>query len=142
MLEEFNRILQGTYQDYNGITYTHLEQGRAGGELIIGPKHLNPNGAVHGAVLVALADSVAMAGCVYTYELLPATTTSLAISYIRAVRSGKITAEATCLSRGRTVSAWQVECKDDEDRLLAVVQINFALIKPGSTVWEKQLQGD
>lgn len=139
LLPMFSKILEGTYQELNGINYSHVEKGKAIGWMEVKSHHLNPNGTIHGAALVALADSIAMAGVIYTYDFSPAATTSLAISFIKTVNTGKVRAEAKILSKGRNVSAWQVDCFDEEDNLLATVQANFCLIKKGSTKWENQL---
>lgn len=140
MLEQFNEILKGTYQELNGIKYTHVEKGKAIGSMEVKPHHLNPNGTIHGAALVALADSIAMAGLIYTYDLVPAATTNLSISFLKTVKTGEVRAEAKILSKGRTVSAWQVDCYDEDDNLLATMQANFALIKKGSTKWEQDFE--
>lgn len=140
MLEQFNEILKGTYQELNGIKYTHVEKGKAIGSMEVKPHHLNPNGTIHGAALVALADSIAMAGLIYTYDLVPAATTNLSISFLKTVKAGEVRAEAKILSKGRTVSAWQVDCYDEDDNLLATMQANFALIKKGSTKWEQDFE--
>lgn len=140
MLNQFNEILKGTYQELNGIKYSHLEKGKAIGWMDVKSHHLNPNGTIHGAALVALADSIAMAGLIYTYDLSPAATTSLSISFIKTVKTGRVRAEANILSQGKTVSAWQVDCYDEADNLLASVQANFCLLKKGSTRWENKLE--
>lgn len=133
-------ILEGTYQDYNGINYSLVEKGKAEGWMEVKSHHLNPNGTLHGAALVALADSIAMAGVIYTYDLSPAATTSLSISFLKTVKAGKVRAEAKMLSKGKHVTAWQVDCFDQEDNLLATVQANFCLLKKGTTKWENQLK--
>ncbi len=138
LLSKFNEVLKGTYQELNGIKYTHVEKGQARGSMEVKPFHLNPNGTIHGAALVALADSVAMAGLIYTYDMVPAATTNLSISFLRAVKSGEVRAEAKILSQGRTVSAWQTDCYDEDNNLLATLQIQFALIKKSSAEWEKK----
>ncbi len=140
MLTKFNAVLKGTYQELNGIRYTHVEKGKAIGSMEVESHHLNPNGTIHGAALVALADSVAMVGLIYTYDMVPAATTNLSVSFLRPVKSGEVRAEAQILSKGRNVSAWQVDCYDDRDTLLATIQIHFALIKKGSTKWERELE--
>ncbi|HZK43274.1 MAG TPA: PaaI family thioesterase [Syntrophomonadaceae bacterium] len=139
MFETFNEILKGTYQELNGIRITHVEKGEAIGVIDIESHHLNPNGTLHGAVLVTLADSVAMTGVVYSYDIAPAATTSLSISFIKTVKTGQVRAEAKMLSQGRNVSAWQVDCYDEKNNLLATVQSNFSMLKKGSTEWEEKM---
>lgn len=135
--EIFNEVIKGTYQEYNGIKNTYFAKGKAIGTMEVRPHHLNPNGTIHGGALMTLADCIAMAGLVYTYDFNPAATTSLSISFLKTVKSGEIRAEANILSQGKTASAWQVDCFDEDNNLLATVQVNFSLLKKGSTKWEK-----
>lgn len=60
---------------------------------------------------------MAIFGCVYSYEVASVTTICLNVSYLKSVKSGKITATARMLSQGKTLSHWQVEMKDDGDQL-------------------------
>lgn len=140
MLPIFSKILEGTYQELNGINYSHVEKGKAIGWMEVKSHHLNPNGTIHGAALVALADSIAMAGLIYTYDFSPAATTSLSVSFIKTVKTGKVSAEAKMLSKGKNVSAWQVDCFDEDNNLLATMQVNFCLLKKDSTKWEDQIK--
>ncbi|NLJ72505.1 MAG: PaaI family thioesterase [Syntrophomonadaceae bacterium] len=140
MIEQFNKVTAGYYQEFNGIKYTYVEKGKAEGTMEIMPHHLNPNGTIHGGALVALADSIAMAGMIYAYDFVPAATTNLSISFLRTAKSGEVKALAKILSKGRNVSAWQVDCYDEGSNLLSTMQVNFVLIKESSTEWEKKFK--
>ena len=48
--------------------------------------------------------------------------------FLRAVREGLLTAEATPIHRGRTQQLWQVLVTDEQDRLVARGQVRLANI--------------
>lgn len=122
-------VTGGTYIEYNGIRLTKIEKGLVRGKIEIRPELLNPNGILHGGVLGTLADTVAIFGCIYVYEVPTVTTVSLNLTYVRSVKSGAVTATAGMLSQGKNISHWRVDIADDEDRLLAVASVSYSIKK-------------
>jgi acyl-CoA thioesterase len=120
-------ITGGTYIEYNGIRLTEIGDGHARGELEIKPELLNPNRVLHGGVFGTLADTVAIFGCIYVYEVASVTTVGLNISYLKSAKSGTISANARMLSRGKTISHWQVDIMDDNEQLLAVAFVSYSI---------------
>ena len=49
-----------------GIEVLTVERGRMTGRIAIAPRHLAPNGFLHAATVVALADTICGYGCVVT----------------------------------------------------------------------------
>jgi 1,4-dihydroxy-2-naphthoyl-CoA hydrolase len=117
----------GTYIEYNGIRLTDIGKGRVRGKLEIKPELLNPNRVLHGGVLGTLADTVAIFGCIYVYEVASVTTVSLTLTYLKSVKSGEVTATARMLSQGKNISHWQVDITDDDDQLLAVASMSYSI---------------
>ncbi len=117
----------GTYVALNGIYLTEIGKGHVSGELEITPQQLNPNRILHGGVIVTLADTVAIFGCGYLYQVYTLSTISLTVSYLKAVKSGKIIAKGRVLSKGKSISIWQVDIHDEEGNLCAVVNISFSI---------------
>ena len=78
-------------------------------------------GVLHGGALMALADSLGgYCAMLNLPEGASATTTiESKTNFLRAVRSGKVTATARPLHRGRTVIVVDTELRDDEGRLVA-----------------------
>jgi uncharacterized protein (TIGR00369 family) len=76
-------------------------------------------GALHGGVLMSLADNL---GGVCAYLNLPAgagtATISSSTNFVRAVRDGTVTATAVPLRVGRTVIVVQTALRDDAGRLV------------------------
>src|SRR6476469_2080227 len=88
---------------------TAIEPGRAVFEMEAGERHHNPMGTLHGGVYCDLAD--AAMGYAYAATLREGesfTTVELKINFLRAVREGKLTAEAKVIKAGSALG--YVEC--------------------------------
>jgi uncharacterized protein (TIGR00369 family) len=120
-------VTGGTYIEYNGIRLMEIEKGHVRGMLEIKPELLNPNRILHGGVLGTLADTVAIFGCIYVYEVASVTTVNLTMTYLKSVKSGAVTATARMLSQGKNISHWRVDMTDDDGRLLAVASVSYAI---------------
>jgi uncharacterized protein (TIGR00369 family) len=123
----YSSITGGTYIEYNGIRLVELRKGYACGELEIRPELLNPNKVLHGGVFSTLADTVAIFGCVYCYEVAAVTTVSLTLSYLKSVKSGTIRAAGKMLLQGKTISHWHVDISDEEGQMLATALVSFSI---------------
>ncbi len=123
----FPEVTAGSYIEYNGIRLTTIENGYARGEIDIRPELLNPNKVLHGGVLGTLADTVAIFGCVYAYEVPSVTTVNMTVSYLRPVNSGTVAAEATMLSEGKNISHWRVDITDGEGRQVAAAFVSYSI---------------
>ncbi len=120
-------VTGGTYIEYNGIRLTEIRNGIVRGEIVIRPELLNPNKVLHGGVFGTLADTVAIFGCVYVYEVASVTTVSLNITYLKSAKSGTVSATAKMLSRGKTISNWQVDMTDETGELLAMASVSYSI---------------
>lgn len=124
---KYTDITDGTYIAYNGIRLTEIGNGLVRGEIEIRPELLNPNKVLHGGVFGTLADTVAIFGCVYVYEVASVTTIGLNITYLKSAKSGTVSATAKMLSQGKTISNWQVEMMDEGGQLLAVALVSYSI---------------
>jgi uncharacterized protein (TIGR00369 family) len=103
-----------------GFTICAIEPGRATFAMHVDARHHNPLGTLHGGIYVDLAD--AAMGFAYAATLADDetfTTVELKINYLRAVREGRITAEATVIKAGSTLGYVECEVKDASGTLLA-----------------------
>lgn len=122
---KWDDFVRGSYVEYNGIYLTHIEKGFIRGETEIKPEYLNPLGVLHGGAMVTLADTIAIMGCGYLYEAVDVTSTGLNIQYLKSVKSGIVVAEGKVLSKGKSVSAWQVDLYDKDNNHIAAAQVSF-----------------
>ena len=103
-----------------GMSATEFEPGRVTFAIDVGPVHANPMGTVHGGVLTTLADSamgIALASTLEDGETF--TTVELKINFLRAVRSGRLSATGTIRQAGRTIALTTCDVVDGEGRLVA-----------------------
>ena len=109
--EGFNAIGEGRLPGLLGIEITALDDGIVGARLQILPTHLAPNGYLHAATVIALADTACGYGCVTT---LPVdadgfTTAELKANLTGTVTEGSIVCRARPVHLGRTTQVWDAE---------------------------------
>jgi uncharacterized protein (TIGR00369 family) len=106
--DELNALLPGTLPGLIGLTVTDHEPGRLTAALDVRPELLAPNGYLHAATVVALADT---ACGLATRALLPEgsagfTTIELKSNFLGTVRDGRISVVATNAHAGRSTQVW------------------------------------
>lgn len=93
-------------------------------------------GIMNGGVSLLLAESAASIGAVISSDLTKVAPVGIEINanHLRAVSRGKVTAEANSVYHGKTVSVWQIEIKDDRNKLVCVSRCTLALRKGAARV--------
>jgi len=108
------------FAKYVGIEIVEVAKGRAKVKLDLRKEHLNGVNIVHGAVLFALADyAFAIASNSHGQVALAINAT---ISFLKAVSSGTIYAEAVELSRNPKLATYKIDVFHDSGDLLAIFQ--------------------
>jgi uncharacterized protein (TIGR00369 family) len=103
-----------------GFALKEIEPGRAVFEMEVDDRHHNPMGTLHGGVYCDLAD--AAMGFAYAATLNEGetfTTVELKINFLRAVRKGKLVAEAKVVKAGSTLGFIECEVTDQSGKLVA-----------------------
>jgi uncharacterized protein (TIGR00369 family) len=105
----------GFLPDHLGLDWVELRTGFAQGGLEIGKQHLAPNGYLHAATVVALADTACGYGCIASLPGGAAnfTTAELKTNFIGTAREGRISCEARLVHGGRTTQVWDAEVKSE-----------------------------
>lgn len=132
------RFETADFSQWIGLELVSLDDGASEIRLKLEPHHLNPGGIVHGGVVAAMLDVAA--GLAHRTKLgLDAThvTIQLHIDYMKAVRSGVITARGRSLQTGRRVGHSEASLWDEEERQLARASATFMIVKPGSVMRER-----
>ena len=107
-LDKLNARATGTLPGLFGFRVTGLEEGRVAAELTIRPEFLAPNGYLHAATIIALADTACGYACI---AHLPQgaesfTTIELKSNFLGSARDGVIQCTARPLHQGRTTQVW------------------------------------
>lgn len=121
-IDELHRRLAGTLPGRFGLRVTRLVQGELDAEVDVQPWMLAPNGFLHAASQLVLADTAAGYACA---AHLPATASSfttieLKTNFLGTVREGTIRAEARSEHLGRTTHVWAATVFGAGDRRLAL----------------------
>lgn len=106
--EQLTRIGDGHLPGYLGFVVTSVQAGRLQAEITVQPHHMAPNGFLHAATVIALADTAAGYGC---RTVLPEgatgfTTIELKSNFLGTAREGTIECTASALHLGRTTQVW------------------------------------
>ncbi len=116
ILEELNERGSGTLPGLIGLEIMEAGSGRISGRLDLRAELMAPNGYLHAATVIALADT----SCGYgTFVNLPEgaegfTTIELKCNFVGTKRDGAIACEAKLVHGGRTTQVWDATVSDEE----------------------------
>ena len=110
-LEEYKRFGAGHLPGLAGVEILAVGEQGVESRLAVRPEVMAPNGFLHAATVVALADTSSGYGCV---ALLPEgasgfTTIELKANFLGTTREGAIRCRATPVHLGRTTQVWDAE---------------------------------
>jgi 1,4-dihydroxy-2-naphthoyl-CoA hydrolase len=116
-----------------GIEFDGAEDGVVRAHLTLEQKHFAPNGYVHAASVVALADTAAGYGCLLN---LPEggtgfTTIELKANFIGTARDGSLECIATLLHGGRTTQVWDAAIRSGEKTIAVFRCTQLVLYESG-----------
>lgn len=116
------------FADLPGLEIDTGPGGRSTSRLTAAPRHLNPNGVVHGTLLYALADSgmgAALSSVLADGEI--CSTIELKIDDFRPTLPGLLRCDTRTIHRGRRTDALESEVFDEQARLLARATGTFTI---------------
>lgn len=121
-IDQLNARSEGYLPGLMGIEFLSMEPGRLTSRLTVRPELLAPNGYLHAAVIVALADTTCGYG---TFTDLPKgadnfTTIELKSNFLSTAREGVIACTATRVHGGRTTQVWDAEVTGENGKTLAL----------------------
>ena len=131
--DELNALLPGTLPGLLGIVIDSHEPGRLTSHLDVRPELLAPNGYLHAATVVGLADT----SCGLATRALLAegatgfTTIELKSNHLGTAREGRIDAAATNVHAGRTTQVWDAVVTDaGSGKTLALFRCTQSVLWP------------
>jgi uncharacterized protein (TIGR00369 family) len=87
----------------------------------------NPQGGLHGGV-IAFALDISM-GHLLRRQSGPGTTVEIKVQYLKAARSGRVTATGRFLRRGRNLSYLRAELTDEQGEMIAYATSTWMAVK-------------
>lgn len=132
-VEQLNALSAGTFPGLLGFTVVDVHDDGLSARLAVRPDLLAPNGYLHAAVVVALADTA----CGFaTRRVLPDgasgfTTIELKSNFLSTARAGAIACRARLAHGGRTTQVWDAAVTAEETgRTLALFRCTQAVLWP------------
>lgn len=128
-LSQLNQLCQNSAVSHLGIEFTAQGENYLEATVPVDSRTTQPFGLLHGGVSATLAETLGSAAALLSAEekQLPVGT-ELNISHLKAVKQGKATGRATPLHLGRESQVWNVEIRDETDRLCAVARLSVRLL--------------
>ncbi|HXM57142.1 MAG TPA: PaaI family thioesterase, partial [Candidatus Dormibacteraeota bacterium] len=110
-----------------GLTILTASPDEVSCEWEVTEKHHQGYGIVHGGVHCGVIETLASIGAALVAMPRGQRVVGLenSTSFIRAVRSGRLHAEAKPMTRGRTSQVWEAAIYDDEERLVATGRVRL-----------------
>src|SRR5512141_369008 len=132
-IDQRNARGQGYLPGMFGIEFLSMEPGRLTSRLTVRPELLAPNGYLHAAAVIALADTTCGYG---TFTDLPAgaqnfTTIELKSNFLGTAHDGVISCVATRVHGGRTTQVWDATVADERtEKTIALFRCTQLILYP------------
>lgn len=132
-LDKFRDRGVGRLPGLIGVRFTSVAENRIDAELEIRPELLAPNGYLHAATIIALADTACGYGCL---AHLPAgaenfTTIELKSNFLGTAREGTLACVATPVHLGNTTQVWDAVVTDRaRERKIALFRCTQLVLWP------------
>ena len=129
-MEAFKELGRGRLPGLIGIEVSSIEDGKAVMRLPVRDELLAPNGYLHAATVVALADSACGYGCI---AFLPEgatgfTTIELKTNFLGTILDGTLVCEARRAHGGRTTQVWDATVTTEVGKTLALFRCTQLLL--------------
>ncbi|MFC6012039.1 PaaI family thioesterase [Nocardia lasii] len=124
--ELMTELSEGTFTDLIGLRFTEVTPDRVRGEWEVRPTLYQPAGIQNGGVYCTVIETLASVGAgVWLGERGTVVGVNNNTDFLRAVREGVLTGEATPIHRGRSQQLWVVVITDAEGRTVARGQVRL-----------------
>ncbi|MEU4597588.1 PaaI family thioesterase [Nocardia sp. NPDC023988] len=124
--ELMTKMSEGTFTDLIGMRFTEVSADRVRGEWEVRPQLHQPAGIQNGGVYCTVIETLAsVGGSVWFGERGQVVGVNNNTDFLRAVREGTLTGEATPIHRGRSQQLWVVVITDAEGRMVARGQVRL-----------------
>src|ERR1044072_4407986 len=132
---EFEELGRGLLPGLLGIEFDSVEEGHVTSRLVVERRHMAPNGFLHAASVIALADTSCGYGC--ATSLPPGatgfTTVELKSNFMGTARAGDtLGCRAWLVHGGRSTQVWDAEVTDEPGKTLALFRCTQMVLYPRS----------
>lgn len=130
-LEGLNQISQNTLAENLGIEFTDFGQDFLVARMPVDNRTVQPMRLLHGGASVALAEtlgSLASVLCLDDTDKLMPVGVEINANHLRPVTKGFVYGTVKPVRIGRNMHVWNIEIKNEEDKLTCVSRITIAVV--------------
>lgn len=128
-LDALNAMSASTMGEHLDIRFTEIGPDYLRASMPVDHRTHQPFGLLHGGASVVLAETVGStaANCCVDPEACYCVGMEVNANHLRPVRSGRVTATARPLHRGRSTHVWQIHIRNDGGALVCVSRLTLAV---------------
>ncbi len=132
LLDKFNSLIPNTLLETLNMRFTFVdaEKGIVKIEMPVNSKVHQPMGLLHGGASAALAETLGSASSLLYVDPNKYNVLGIEIScnHLRAKRDGVVTGTARILHKGRTTHLWEIQIRDEEERLISQCKLTNLIV--------------
>ncbi|MBL7789329.1 MAG: hotdog fold thioesterase [Chitinophagales bacterium] len=130
-LEELKLRAQNTMGQFLEMEFLELGEDFLKMRMPVIGKTKQPMGLLHGGATAALAETIGSVSAVMCVDAEKESIVGLElnINHLRAVKDGFVYAKCSPFHLGRTTHVWNIEIKDENDRMVSVARLTTMVVK-------------
>ena len=130
-LAQLNEAGKGVFPGLVGVEIDDVADGVVHAKLPLRDEHMAPNGYLHAAAVIALADTACGYGCILSLPEggIGFTTIELKTNFVRSAQTGTITCEARLVHGGRTTQLWDATVSAPDGRQMALFRCTQLVLR-------------
>ena len=128
-LENLNQLCSNSAVSHLGIEISAFGEDWIEATMPVDHRTTQPFGLLHGGISVALAETIgSLAGYLAIEENKVAVGLDINAHHLRSVKQGIVTAKATPISLNRNIHVWQIDIRDEQDKLCCVSRLTLSIL--------------
>jgi len=130
-INELSKMNKGTLMEQLGIEYIEARTGYMKARMPVDERTFQPMQILHGGATLALAETLASIGSALMVdrEKFDVKGQHVSADHVRSAHSGWVIGEAVIIHRGRSSHIWNVDIKDEQDRLISTCRVSIFIVK-------------
>ena len=128
-LDNLNQLCSNSAVSHLGIEISAFGEDWIEATMPVDHRTMQPFGLLHGGISVALAETIgSLAGYLAIEENKIAVGLGINAHHLRSVKQGIVTAKATPISLNRNIHVWQIDIRDEQDKLCCVSRLTLSIL--------------
>ena len=129
-LDSLNAMSENTIHDALGIRFSAIGDDYVQATMPVDQRNHQPYGLLHGGASVVLAESLGSvgAGLCVDHKRFFVVGQEVNANHLRSVRDGQVTGSASPVHMGRRSHVWEIDVKDDRQRLICIARLTLAVL--------------